>query len=122
MDPVKPAGNCPVDLSLGPLPEAAHSLRVGDAEYKDAWTAAQMHEERERCYALGVAAERERIRALVQAVRDANRDAAEDGETFRLLKPGQERAWMALLAGLDGPNVANNRQTAAGEAGEGMSG
>jgi hypothetical protein len=64
-----------------------------------------MHEERERCYALGVAAERERIRALVQAVRDANRDA-EDGETFRLLKPGQERAWMALLAGLDGPNVA----------------
>jgi len=104
MDPVKPAGNCPVDLSLGPLPEAAHSLRVGDAEYKDAWTAAQMHEERERCYALGVAAERERIRALVQAVRDANRDA-EDGETFRLLKPGQERAWMALLAGLDGPNV-----------------
>ena len=63
----------------------------------------------EREIVLEVAAERERIRALVQAVRDANRDAAEDGETFRLLKPGQERAWMALLAGLDGPNVANNR-------------
>jgi len=56
-----------------------------------------------------LAAERERIRALVQAVRDANRDAEDGGETFRLLKPGQERAWMALLAGLDGPNVANNR-------------
>ena len=62
----------------------------------------------EREIVLEVAAERERIRALVQAVRDANRDA-EDGGTFRLLKPGQERAWMALLAGLDGPNVANNR-------------
>ena len=58
----------------------------------------------EREIVLEVAAERERIRALVQAVRDANRDA-EDGGTFRLLKPGQERAWMALLAGLDGPNV-----------------
>lgn len=57
----------------------------------------------EREIVLEVAAERERIRALVQAVRDANRDA-EDGGTFRLLKPGQERAWMALLAGLDGPN------------------
>lgn len=51
-----------------------------------------------------VAAERERLRALVEAVRDANRDA-EDGDTFRLLKPGQERAWLALLAGLKGPNV-----------------
>ena len=50
-----------------------------------------------------VAAERERLRVLVQAVRDANRDA-EDPDTFRLLKPGQERAWLALLAGLEGPN------------------
>lgn len=50
-----------------------------------------------------VLAERERLRVLVQAVRDANRDA-EDADTFRLLKPGQERAWMALLAGLEGPN------------------
>jgi hypothetical protein len=48
-----------------------------------------------------VAAERVRIGALVEAVRDANRDA-EDGNTFRLLRPGQERAWMALLAGLNG--------------------
>jgi hypothetical protein len=51
-----------------------------------------------------VAAERERLRVLVQAVRDANRDA-EDADTFRLLKPGQERAWIALLAGLEGPNA-----------------
>jgi len=57
------------------------------------------------CWEAAAAAERERIRALVQAVRDANRDAEDGGETFRLLKPGQERAWMALLAGLDGPNA-----------------
>lgn len=48
------------------------------------------------------AAERERIGALVEAVRDANRDA-ECGNTFRLLTPGQDRAWMALLDGLNGP-------------------
>lgn len=46
----------------------------------------------------------ERLRKLVQAVRDANRDAQCDG-TFRLLTPGQERAWVALMAGLEGPNV-----------------
>ena len=70
----------------------------------------------EREIVLEVAAERERIRALVQAVRDANRDA-EDGGTFRLLKPGQERAWMALLAGLEGPNVADDRQPRAADDG-----
>lgn len=49
-------------------------------------------------------AERARLRQLVEAVRNANSDA-EDGDTFRLLKPGQERAWMALLAGLEAPSV-----------------
>lgn len=48
-----------------------------------------------------VAKERERLRALVEVVRDANCDA-EDVNTFRLLKPGQERAWLALMAGLNG--------------------
>ena len=51
-----------------------------------------------------VAVERARLRMLVEAMRDANYDA-EDGDTFRLLKPGQERFWNALLAGLKGPNV-----------------
>ncbi len=59
-----------------------------------------------------VAAERERLRVLVEAVRDANFDA-EDGNTFQLLKPGQERAWLALLAGLKGPNVRANTPTEA---------
>lgn len=54
-----------------------------------------------------VAAERVRIGALVEAVRDANRDA-ECGNTFRLLTPGQDRAWMALL---DGLNVRHKRAT-----------
>ena len=58
-----------------------------------------------------VAAERDRIKALVEAVRDANRDA-EDADMFRLLKPGQERAWAALLAGLEGPNVQDERTEA----------
>lgn len=72
---------------------------IGDKAAREA-TIARM------AYAAGMADERERIRVLVQKVRDANRDA-EDGDTFRLLKPGQERAWMALMAGLEGPNVGN---------------
>ena len=51
--------------------------------------------------------ERARLRVLVEAVRDANREA-EDADTFRLLKPGQERAWMALLAEVEAPNVRAN--------------
>ena len=46
-----------------------------------------------------VAAERERLRGMVEAVRDANHDAT-DGYTVRLLTPGQKRAWLALLAGV----------------------
>lgn len=55
-----------------------------------------------------VAKERERLRVLVEAIRDANCDA-ENVNTFRLLKPGQERAWLALMAGLEGPNVEVSR-------------
>lgn len=43
------------------------------------------------------------IRALVEAVRDANAAAPP-----RLLTPRQEQAWAALMAGLDGPNVRGN--------------
>lgn len=59
------------------------------------------------------AAERERLRMLVEAVRTAN-GLAEDGDTFRLLNYGQERAWIALLAGLEGPNGVGKRPSAAG--------
>ena len=52
------------------------------------------------------AAERLRISALVEAVREANYAAQYEG-MFQLLRPEQERAWVALLAGLKGPNVAN---------------
>lgn len=51
-----------------------------------------------------VAAERERLRVLVQAVRDANHGA--QGEyPFRLLTAQQDAAWRELLAALDGPNA-----------------
>ena len=52
-----------------------------------------------------VLAERERLRVLVQAVRDANAVEAHADYPFRVLTALQERAWMALLAGLEGPNV-----------------
>ena len=50
-----------------------------------------------------VAAERARIRALVDAVRDANACAQGDG-VVSLLTEVQEAAWLALLAGVEGPN------------------
>ena len=55
----------------------------------------------EREIALEVAAERERLRALVQAVRDAN--AADSAP--RMLTARQEAAWVALMDGLDGSSV-----------------
>ena len=48
-----------------------------------------------------VAAERERLRELVDAVRHANSDAQESSDTFRLMTPGQDRAWLALIAGME---------------------
>ena len=48
-----------------------------------------------------VAAERERLRGLVEAVRDANAAAHPDDGTFRLQTPGQDRAWLVLLAALE---------------------
>jgi hypothetical protein len=53
---------------------------------------------------LVLAEQRERLRGLVQAVRDANA-AAGDPERFRLLTHAQQTAWLQLLAALDGPNV-----------------
>ena len=49
-----------------------------------------------------VAAERERLRAFVEAVRNANAmEGAADG-TFRLPNAEQTRAWLALLSALYG--------------------
>jgi len=58
---------------LGPLPEPVYAaVREGDLEtacwLEDTYTAEQMEAERQRCYALGVAAERERWRAAVAPV------------------------------------------------------
>ena len=58
----------------------------------------------EREIELDVAAERGRLRVLVEAVRDAN-DAAQGEDVFRLLMPRQERAWRALMDSLMTPNV-----------------
>ena len=51
-----------------------------------------------------VAAERERIRLLVEAVRDANA-ASQDADDCLIYTPAVERAWVALLVGLDGPTA-----------------
>ena len=46
-----------------------------------------------------VLAERERLRVLVQAVRDANAAEAHADYPFRVLTERQENAWHALMAG-----------------------
>jgi hypothetical protein len=87
------------------MPDPDNHGHTDDDEFVGYWTADQMH-----AYAAqAVAAERERLRVLVEAVRDANCDAQSYG-TFRFMTPGQERAWMALLAGLEGPNVSRIRR------------
>ena len=63
--------------------------------------AEQMHQYAEAYANAKVAAERERLRVLVEAVRDANKDAQAD-DKWRPLTPGQERAWIALLAATEG--------------------
>ena len=50
-----------------------------------------------------LAAVRERLRALVEAVRDANAESYPDADAFLLPTPGQSRAWLALLAGFEAP-------------------
>lgn len=52
-----------------------------------------------------VAQERARIRKLVEAVRDANL-AAQGEDSFRLLMPQQDRAWLSLLAALEPDSAA----------------
>jgi predicted transcriptional regulator of viral defense system len=56
-----------------------------------------------------VLAERERLRVLVQAVRDANAAEAHGDYPFRVLTARQENAWHALMAGLEEPSVAIKR-------------
>ena len=46
-----------------------------------------------------VLADRRRLKALVEAVRDANA-AAQGEDAFRLLMPRQQQAWDALMAAL----------------------
>lgn len=48
-----------------------------------------------------VAAERDRIRALVEAVRDANAAEAHGDYPFRVLTAQQEHAWVALMDALN---------------------
>jgi hypothetical protein len=52
-----------------------------------------------------VFAERERLRVLVQAVRDANAAEAHGDYPFRTLTERQEDAWRALMAGIEWPNA-----------------
>jgi len=58
--------------------------------------------------AAAVAEERERIRALVEAVRDENA-ASQDADDCLIYTPALQRAWEALMAGLEGPNEKGNR-------------
>ncbi len=64
--------------------------------------------ERLRC---DVAAERDRIRALVEAVRDANAAEAHGDYPVRVLTAQQERAWVALMAALEGTNAHIDLET-----------
>ena len=118
----KTAGVGPVEREFVPLPEPAawncYWRGDNDSTSWDQWhdasdpmperwygeppddvtphyTADQMH-----AYAAEqVAAERERLRALVEAVRDANA-AAQGDDAFRLLTGRQQQAWDALMAAL----------------------
>jgi uncharacterized protein YukE len=66
----------------------------------------------ESAFAEGQAGERERIRALVEAVRTENA-AAQDDDDCVMYTPGLQRAWLALLAGLEGRNAAHQRNPTA---------
>jgi len=47
--------------------------------------------------------ERQRIRGLVEAVRKANAES-QDADDCLIYTPAVQRAWIALMAGLEGPN------------------
>ena len=80
---------------LGPLPDS--DWTGGTLAY----TAEQMH-----AYAAQqVASERERIAALVEAVRDANAAEANGDYPFRVLTSRQETAWTELMAWIEAPNA-----------------
>jgi hypothetical protein len=85
---------------LGPLVEAqmteymdGRHIKAGDAR-ESLWEFAKLVQ----------AAERERIRALVEAVRDATA-AAQDADDCVIWNQGLQDAWLALMHGLAGPSV-----------------
>jgi len=61
-----------------------------------------------------VAAERQRIRGLVEAVRKANAES-QDADDCLIYTPAVQRAWIALMAGLEGPNAPVNLTTRAAD-------
>lgn len=84
---------------LGPLPEpylsaTATALALGENVRQPLYTADQLRAERERCYALGVAAERERWWSVAFGLWHATKDAAPD------MAPEEYTAWLALGAKL----------------------
>jgi hypothetical protein len=52
----------------------------------------------------------ERIRVLVEAVRDANA-ASQDSDDCLIYTPALDRAWTALMAGLEGPTAPEREPT-----------
>ena len=84
---------------LGPLPEYAHAFRPRWPGDEGGFVGAQM-----RLYAMeAIKAQRERIRGLVEAVRKANAES-QDADDCLIYTPAVQRAWIALMAGLEGPN------------------
>ena len=80
---------------LGPLPEPAVSAyERWVMPEQDHYTADQLRAERERCYAMGVAAERERWWSVAFGLWHATKDAAPD------MAPEEYTAWLALGAKL----------------------
>jgi len=71
---------------LGPLPEAdmSHRKALDDCDEEESYSAEAMEAERHRCYALGVATERERWRAACEAISQDLHAAQGAGEIERL--------------------------------------
>jgi hypothetical protein len=75
------------DNTLGPLPDTD-------------WTGATLAYSAEQMREYGAherAAERERLRVLVEAVRDANAAASGRGDSFHLCTEAQRMAWVRLM-------------------------
>ena len=94
---------------LGPLPPS-----MGDypEPQEDVWREEDMRAERQRCYALGVAAERERWVKLVptQHVQEKWHESEAHRQADMSFCAGWNAARKAMLSALnEGPNVADKR-------------